>query len=60
MDVTVRSRLLKLLTQIAEDLRWIRISLEKRGRIQQEENEDQLTTTPAPAAGALFKLTNQA
>ena len=33
---------IKLLTQIAEDLRWIRVSLEERDRIRQEENEDLL------------------
>jgi hypothetical protein len=31
---------IKLLTQISDDLRRIRISLEERERIQQEENED--------------------
>jgi hypothetical protein len=31
---------IKLLAQIADDLRRIRISLEERERIQQEENED--------------------
>jgi hypothetical protein len=33
---------IKLLTQIVEDLRWIRVSLEERDRIRQEENEDLL------------------
>jgi hypothetical protein len=33
--------MIKLLTQIVEDLRWIRVSLEERDRIQ-EENEDLL------------------
>jgi hypothetical protein len=36
------SDVIKLLTQIVEDLRWIRISLQERDRIQQEENEDLL------------------
>ena len=34
--------MMKLLTQIVEDLRWIRVSLEERDRIRQEENEDLL------------------
>ena len=34
---------IKLLTQIVEDLRWIRVSLEERDRIQQEENQDLLS-----------------
>jgi hypothetical protein len=33
---------IKLLTQIVEDLRWIRVSLEERDRVQQEENQDLL------------------
>jgi hypothetical protein len=33
---------IKLLTQIVDELRRIRISLEERDRIQQEENEDLL------------------
>jgi hypothetical protein len=33
---------IKLLTQIMDELRRIRISLEERDRIQQEENEDLL------------------
>ena len=33
---------IKLLTQIVEDLRCIRVSLEERDRIRQEENEDLL------------------
>jgi len=33
---------LKLLTQIVEELRHIRVSLEERDRMQQEENEDLL------------------
>jgi hypothetical protein len=31
---------IKLLTQIVDELRRIRISLEERDRMQQEENED--------------------
>jgi hypothetical protein len=31
---------IKLLTQIVDELRQIRITLEERGRMQQEENED--------------------
>jgi len=33
---------IKLLTQIVEELRRIRVSLEERDRMQQEENEDLL------------------
>jgi len=33
---------IKLLTQILDELRRIRISLDERDRIQQEENEDLL------------------
>jgi hypothetical protein len=33
---------IKLLTQIVEDLRWIKVSLEQRDRVQQEENHDLL------------------
>jgi len=33
---------IKLLTQIVEELRHIRVNLEERDRMQQEENEDLL------------------
>ena len=33
---------IKLLTQIVEELRWIRVSLEERDRVQQEEKQDLL------------------
>jgi hypothetical protein len=36
---------IKLLTQILDELRRIRISLDDRDRIQQEENEDLLKRT---------------
>ena len=34
---------IKPLTQIVEDLRWIKVSLEQRDRVQEEENPDFLT-----------------
>lgn len=36
------AHVIKLLTQIVEELRHIRVSLEERDRMQQEENEDLL------------------
>ena len=36
------AHVIQLLTQIVEELRHIRVSLEERDRMQQEENEDLL------------------
>jgi len=36
------AHVIKLLTQIVEELRHIRVNLEERDRMQQEENEDLL------------------